>query len=358
MACFMSITGIEKPEAEKVHRTSGSGLSHCPERGKKDTNSIPAGTQTPRREKTGFIRGKDTIMKETLGFLGLGVMGIPMTRNLLRAGYSVVVHNRTRAKCEELAREGAEIAESPAEVASRSQVILACLADSEVVEHTVTGSGGLLETIGKGQVFIDMTTNSPPVSIRLAEALAAKGADMLDAPVSGGDIGAIEGTLSIMVGGRPDVFERCLPVLEVLGGKVTLMAGRVGAGGYAKLANQIMVGIHLSAMGEALVFGAKAGLNLENLAQALGGGLANSAAFQLKLPKVFSGEFTPGGRAAVQLKDLNYIRQAEETLGLSLPVTGLVRELYQKLVDEGHADEDHSAIIRVFEKAAGVEART
>ena len=297
-------------------------------------------------------------MKQPLAFLGLGVMGTPMTRNLLKAGYPVTVYNRSPDKAQALAAEGATVAETPAQATANAEIILACLADAQVVDHVVTGKGGILETIRPGQVFVDMTTNSPPVSIRLAELLAEKGAEMMDAPVSGGDVGAINGTLSIMAGAKPEVFERCLPILEVLGGRVTLMAPRVGAGGYAKLANQIMVGIHLAAMGEALVFGAKAGLDLNNLAAALSGGLANSAAFELKLPKVFAGEFAPGGKATVQLKDLNYIQQAMETLELDLPVTGLVRNLYQQLVDAGHGDEDHSALIRLFEKAAGVEART
>ena len=297
-------------------------------------------------------------MKEPLAFLGLGVMGIPMTRNLLRAGYPVTVYNRSRAKAEALAAEGARVADTPAQAAAEARIVLACLADAQVVEQVVSGPGGLLESVGAGHVFIDMTTNSPPVSIRLAEMLAAKGAEMLDAPVSGGDVGAINGTLSIMAGGKPEVFERCLPVLEVLGKRITLMAPRVGAGGFAKLANQIMVGIHLTAMGEALVFGAKAGLNLEHLFAALTGGMANSAAMELKGPKIFAGDFAPGGKATVQLKDMNYIRQAMDTMGLELPVTEMVRGLYQQLVDAGHGNEDHSAIIRLFEEAAGVKVRT
>ena len=296
-------------------------------------------------------------MKETLAYLGMGVMGAPMARNLLKAGYPVVVYNRTRDKAEALAAAGAKVAATPAEAAREAQVVVACLADALVVEEVVLGPGGLLEAMQPGQVFIDMTTNSPPVSIRLAGLLAEKGVDMLDAPVSGGDVGAIAGTLSIMLGGKPEVFQRCLPILEVLGERITLMGPEVGAGGYAKLANQIMVPIHLAAMGEALVFGAKAGLDLNKLGAALSGGMANSAAFGLKLPKVLSGQFEPGGRAAVQLKDLNYIAQAMEKLGIELPVTGLVRSLYQQLVDQGHGEEDHSAIVRIFEKAAGVEAR-
>ena len=180
---------------------------------------------------------------------------------------------------------------------------------------------------------------------------------MLDAPVSGGDVGAIAGTLSIMAGGKPEVFRRCLPILEVLGDRITLMGEAVGAGGYAKLANQIMVPIHLAAMSEALVFGAKAGLDLNKLGHALSGGMAASAICDFKLPKVLARDFQPGGRAAVALKDLNYIGQATDALGISLPVTALVRSLYQQLVDEGQGEEDLSAIVRIFERAAAVEAR-
>lgn len=296
-------------------------------------------------------------MKETVGYLGMGLMGAPMARNLLKAGYPVVVYNRTRAKADALAADGAQVAATPAEVAGRAEVIFACLGDAQAVEQVVEDPDGILSAARAGQVFIDMTTNSPPVSIRLAALLAKKGVEMLDAPVSGGDVGAVAGTLSIMAGGRPEVFERVLPLLEVLGGRITLMGDEVGAGGYAKLANQIMVPIHLAAMGEALVFGAKAGLELPKLAEALGAGMANSAAFALKAPKVFAGDFAPGGTARVQLKDLNYIRDAMDAMGIDLPVTALVRSLYQQLVDRGHGAEDHSAIVRLFEQSAGVEAR-
>ncbi len=296
-------------------------------------------------------------MKETVAYLGMGLMGAPMARNLLKAGYPVVVHNRTRAKAEALAREGAQVADTPAQAARRAEVVIACLFDAASVEHAVTGPGGLLEAMGEGQVLIDMTTNSPPVSIRLAGLLAARGADMLDAPVSGGDVGAVRGTLSIMAGGKPEVFRRCLPILEVLGGRVTLIGESVGAGGYAKLANQIMVPIHLAALSEALVFGAKAGLDLEKLAAALSGGAANSAMLELRLRKMLAGDFTPGGRAAVQLKDLDYVQEAMDALGIALPVTGLVRSLYRELVEAGHGEEDSSAILRLLENAAGVQAR-
>lgn len=296
-------------------------------------------------------------MNEPLGFLGLGQMGAPMTRNLLAAGHPVVVWNRTMAKAQALTAEGAQAAADPAEVAGRCGLVMACLFDGEAVESVMTGPRGLLAGIRSGSVFIDFTTNSPPRSQKLAALLAEKGAAMLDAPVSGGEEGAISGKLSIMAGGPPEVFQRCLPVLEVLGHRVTHMGDAVGAGGYAKLANQIMVAVHLASMGEALVFGAKAGLDLDKLVSALGAGMAASRAMEMRAENVLSGNFAPGAQARVHLKDLRYIRQGMEALGISLPLSELLLGLFQQLIDEGHGGEDHSAIVRLFEKAAGVEAR-
>ena len=296
-------------------------------------------------------------MKERLAFLGLGAMGTPMARNLLKAGYPVTVWNRTRAKAEALRAEGAAVAESPAAAARAADVILACLYDAPAVEQVVTGPGGVLEGIGAGQVFIDHTTNSPPRSQRLAALLEARGAAMLDAPVSGGDVGAQAGTLSIMVGGPPAVFERCRPILAAMGRTLTLMGPRVGAGGHAKLANQIMVAVHLAAMGEALVFGASAGLDLERLVVALAGGMANSAVLQMKADKVLRGDFAPGAEARVHLKDLTYIHEAMQALGIALPLATLLRDLFRQTVDAGLGKLDHSAVVQVLERAAGVQAR-
>jgi 3-hydroxyisobutyrate dehydrogenase-like beta-hydroxyacid dehydrogenase len=294
-------------------------------------------------------------MGERLAFLGMGTMGGPMARNLLKAGHAVTVYNRTRARAEALRADGAEVAGTPAEATRAADVILACLFDAAAVEQVLSGPGGVLEAIGPGQVFVDHTTNSPPVSQRLAALLGRRGAAMLDAPVSGGDVGAIQGTLSIMCGGPPEVFERCRPVLEAMGRRITLMGPQVGAGGYAKLANQIMVAAHLVAMGEALVFGAKAGLHLDRLVAALGGGMANSAVLELKADKLLRRDFEPGAEVNVHLKDLTYIRQAMDALGISLPLAKLLRELFQQAVDAGLGAEDHSAVVRLFERAAGVE---
>ena len=310
-------------------------------------------------------------MTERLAFLGMGIMGAPMARNLLRAGYAVTVWNRTAAKAEALrADDAAEapgaakvtVAASPAEAAREADIVLACLFDAEAVEQVLTGPDGIpedgvLEGIRPGSVFIDHTTNSPPASQRLAGLLAGRGAAMLDAPVSGGDVGAVEGTLSIMVGGETAVFERCRPVLAAMGSRITLMGEAVGAGGHAKLANQIMVAIHLAAMSEALVFGAKAGLNLERLVEALSGGAAASKVMDLWAEKVLEGNFKPGGEARVFLKDLTYAKQAMDALGFSLPLAEALRGMFGELVRLGHGGEDAGAIIRLAERAAGVVAR-
>jgi len=296
-------------------------------------------------------------MKERLAFLGLGTMGTPMVRNLLKAGYPVTVYNRTASKAESLRGSGAEVAATPGSAARSADVVLSCLLDAVAVEAVMSGPEGVVEAVRPGQVFIDFTTNSPPYSIRLAETLAARGCAMLDAPVSGGDVGAIEGTLSIMAGGAPEVFERCGPILQALGRRIVLMGEAVGAGGFAKLANQIMVGVHLAVMGEAMVFGAKAGLNLDRLAEALAGGMAQSAAMDLKIEKVLTGRFTPGAEVNVHLKDLTYVGEAMEALGIRLPLSELARDLYRQTVEAGFGAEDHSAVTRVLEKMAGVEAR-
>lgn len=296
-------------------------------------------------------------MRERLAFLGMGTMGSAMARNLIKAGYPVTVYNRTRARADALTADGARVAATPAEATRAADVVLACLFDAAAVEAVLTGPDGVVEALAPGQVFIDHTTNSPPVSRRLAGLVEEKGAHMLDAPVSGGDVGAIQGTLSIMAGGPIAVFDRCRPILEAMGRRVTLMGPEVGAGGYAKLANQIMVAVHLASMGEALVFGAKAGLDLERLVTALNGGMANSAALELKADKVLSGDFKPGAEVNVHLKDLTYIREAMESLGIDLPLSGLMYDLFRQAVEAGLGHEDHSAIVRLFERAAGAEAR-
>ncbi len=293
-----------------------------------------------------------------IGFVGLGIMGAPMALHLIEAGFSLKVYNRTdRPRVQQVVDAGGQRVDTPKAAAEDSDVVITIVTDTPHVEDVILGEDGVIHSVKKGATVIDMSTISPRVTQQIAATLKEKGANMLDAPVSGGDVGAIEGTLSIMVGGKEELFERCLPVFRAMGRRITLMGERVGAGGYAKLANQIMVATHLASMGEALVFGAKAGLDLTQLEEALSGGAANSEILRLKASKVLSGEFTPGARSTVQVKDLDYIADSMEALGFSLPVVQLVGTLYRELIDMGHGEEDHSAIVRVFEKLAGVEAR-
>jgi 2-hydroxy-3-oxopropionate reductase len=291
-----------------------------------------------------------------VGFIGLGLMGKPMARHLLRAGHTLTVHNRSRSAVAELAAEGAREARSPREVAGQAEVVFLSLPASPEVEAVALGPAGLREGLRPGSVVVDTTSGLPEASRRVAQALGAVGASYLDAPVSGGDVGARNATLSIMVGGEAGAFARALPLLGHLG-KTIVHVGEVGAGNFAKLANQILVGVTLAALGEALVFAARAGVRLDRLLEVLGGGLARSAVLEIKAPKVIRGDFQPGGKADFQLKDLNNVARCAAELGLSLPVTELVRGLYERLSAHGHGSEDHSAIIREVERAAGIEAR-
>jgi 3-hydroxyisobutyrate dehydrogenase-like beta-hydroxyacid dehydrogenase len=291
-----------------------------------------------------------------IGFIGLGLMGKPMARNLLRAGYALTVHNRSRAAVLDLASEGAGEASSPREVAAASEVVILSLPNSPDVESVTLGPDGLREGLKRGALVVDTTSGLPDASKLVASRLEEVGCAYLDAPVSGGDVGARGGTLSIMVGGPADAFERVLPILKVLG-KTVVRVGDVGAGNHAKLANQILVGVTLAAMGEALVFAAKAGVRLDALLEVLGGGLARSACLEVKGPKVLRGDFAPGGKAEFQLKDLRNVAACAARLGVPLPVTELVRARYERLCERGRGLEDHSAIARLSEEEGGVEAR-
>lgn len=295
--------------------------------------------------------------KERIGFIGLGIMGSPMCRNLLKAGFPLVVNDVASAPMEALAKLGAGTAASPAEVARQSDIVIACLPSAEVVEQVVTGENGILAGASAGQAFVDMTTNYPPVSVALAKTLTAQGIDMLDAPMSGGRAGAEGGTLSIMCGGPQAVFDRCRPVLEAMGKRITLMAEFVGAGGYAKLTNQIMVSIHFASIAEALVFAAKAGLDMNKLIPALEAGWANSTVLNVKAPQILARDFSPIGTVAVQHKDLSYITRSMADMGIELPFCPQIKALYERLIEQGKAGIDQMALIQLFEDMAGVEVK-
>lgn len=295
-------------------------------------------------------------MQGPVGFIGLGIMGRPMARNLLRAGYRLVVHNRSQGPVEELVAAGAAAAGSPEEVARQAEVIILMLPNSPDVELVALGPRGLIHGARPGQTVVDMSTISPVVTRRVGAALAEKGVRMLDAPVSGGEKGAIEGTLSIMVGGEEEVFREMLPVLQAMGRTITHL-GPLGAGGFTKLANQIVVAVNLTALAEALTLAAKAGLDIERTLKALGGGLAGSRCLEQKTPNYLAHDFRPGFKIDLHYKDLGLILEAGRALGVPLPTTALVQELFHAVRVRGGGGLDHSGIVTLFETLAGVEVR-
>lgn len=295
-------------------------------------------------------------MAPRIGFIGLGIMGKPMARNLLKAGFPLVVHNRSRAKVDEVVKDGAAAADSPKEVAASSDIIITMLPNSPDVELVALGRNGLKEGLKSGQLFIDMSTINPIVSQKIAGELALLGVAMVDAPVSGGEKGAIDATLSIMAGGKPEDFERALPVFNALGKTITHM-GPLGAGGFTKLANQIIVAINLTAIGEALVFGTKAGVDPQKMVRALGGGLAGSKCLDQKSEKILTGDFAPGFKVDLHFKDLNLIQDAARSIGVPIPTAAFVEQLFAALRVRGRGGLDHSSVVTIFEDLAGVKAR-
>jgi 2-hydroxy-3-oxopropionate reductase len=287
-------------------------------------------------------------MPEKVGFIGLGIMGKPMARNLIEAGYELVLYNRTLEKAEELAEDGAEVAANPREVAENSETIVTMLPDSPDVRNVVAGEEGVLEGIKEGALLVDMSTISPVVTEELAAKVKECGASMLDAPVSGGDVGAIEGTLSIMVGGSEEDFERAKPLLDVMGKTVTHV-GPSGAGQLVKAANQVVVALTIEAVSEALVLGSKGGVNPEKILDVLSGGLAANKVMEVKREKFLSHEFEPGFRSELHHKDLGIALAAGREYGVVLPVTAIVDQMLLAMKKKGWGGEDHSALLRVIE---------
>src|SRR5918911_4827220 len=265
-------------------------------------------------------------MAETVGFVGLGIMGKPMAENLIEAGYDLVVYNRTREKAEKL--DGASVADTPREVAEHSDIIITMLPDSPQVEEVLAGEDGVLEGVEDGDLIVDMSTISPVVTEELSEKAKEQGASMLDAPVSGGDVEAIEGTLSIMVGGSEEDFERARPLFDVMG-KVATHVGPIGAGQVVKACNQIVVALTIEAVSEALVLGSRGGVAPEKLVEALSGGLAGSAVMEAKKEKFFSHDFEPGFRIELHHKDLGIALAAGREYGVALPVTAIVDQMLE-----------------------------
>jgi 2-hydroxy-3-oxopropionate reductase len=295
-------------------------------------------------------------MQTRIGFIGLGIMGKPMAKNLIKAGFPLVVHNRSRAAVDELARQGSSTAGSPREVAAAADVLITMLPNSPDVELVALGANGIKEGARKDQLFIDMSTINPLVSQKIAKELQPLGVAMVDAPVSGGEKGAIDAALSIMAGGEPQDFERALPIFNALGKTITHM-GPLGAGGFTKLANQIIVAINLTAIGEALVFGTKAGVDPQKMIRALSGGLAGSKCLDQKTEKILSGDFAPGFKIDLHFKDLNLISDAARSVGVPIPTAAFVEQLFAALRTRGRGGLDHSSVITLFEDLAGVQVR-
>jgi 2-hydroxy-3-oxopropionate reductase len=288
-------------------------------------------------------------MADKVGFIGLGIMGGPMAKNLMEADHELVLYNRTREKAEELAGDGAAgVAASPREVAEGSDIVVTMLPDSPQVREVVTGENGVLEGLKEGALVVDMSTISPVVTEELAGKVKEKGASMLDAPVSGGDVGAIEGTLSIMVGGEEGDFERARPLFDVMGKTVTHV-GPTGAGQVTKAANQIVVALTIEAVSEALVLGSRGGVSPEKILDVLGGGLAGNKVMEVKREKFLSHTFDPGFRSELHHKDLGIALAAGREYGVALPVTAIVDQMLLSMKRKGWGGEDHSALLRVIE---------
>src|SRR6266403_1749751 len=290
-------------------------------------------------------------MAQTVGMIGLGIMGRPMAKNILKAGYPLVVHSRSQGPVDELVGAGAKRASSAKEVAGQVDILITMLPNSPEVELVALGSDGIIEGAKKGLLFLDMSTISPLVSQKVGKALGAKGVRMLDAPVSGGEKGAIDAALSVMVGGEKADFDAALPIFQALGKTITHL-GPLGAGGFTKLANQIIVAVNLTALGEALTLARKAGLNRELTLKALGGGLAGSRCLEQKTPNYLSNTYNPGFRVDLHFKDLGLIMESGRALGVPLPTTALVQELFAALRVRGRGGLDHSAVITLLEDLA------
>jgi len=287
-----------------------------------------------------------------IGFIGLGIMGRPMAQNLLKAGFQVTVYNRTGPAVELLVSSGASRAASPKAVAERSDLVITMVTDSEAVKEVVLGPGGVIEGAHGGLVLVDMSTISPSVTRSVSASLAAKGVRMLDAPVSGGDAGAREGTLTIMVGGDVAVFEECLPVLQVLGKRVVHFGGP-GSGQLTKLANQILVACNMVGVCECLNFAKKAGLDVGKVIDSLSGGAASSWSLVNLGPRMARRDFAPGFKVKLLQKDLRYVLETAADLDAPLPATALVHGLYTQLEEEGLGDVGTQALLTAIERLTG-----
>ncbi|ARK29815.1 2-hydroxy-3-oxopropionate reductase [Halalkalibacter krulwichiae] len=291
-----------------------------------------------------------------IGFIGLGIMGKPMTLNLINKGFNVTVYDINEEAVQQLVKAGAMEAGSPKEVAEQSEVIITMLPKSEHVKSVIINENGIINGAKEETTVIDMSSITPDASRELAAILKEKGISMLDAPVSGGEPKAIDGTLAIMVGGDQEVFQRVKPVLEAMGQEITLVGGN-GCGTTAKLANQIIVNVNIAAMSEALVLASKAGIDIEKMYQAIRSGLAGSSVLDAKVPLILERNFVAGGRIDINAKDLTNVKETANALGAPLPLSSQVLEMFEDLINEGKAADDHGGLIQYYEKLANTEVK-
>lgn len=289
-----------------------------------------------------------------IGFIGLGIMGKPMAKNLLKAGYDLMVLDLNKPAVEELVALGAKAGQSNVDIASQCEVIITMLPNSPHVKAVVLGAGGVIEGAKPGTIIIDMSSIAPLASREIFAALEAKGIELLDAPVSGGEPKAIDGTLSVMVGGKKEIFDRCYDIMKAMAGSVVYV-GESGAGNIAKLCNQIVVAINIAAVSEALILAKKAGVDPDLVFQAIRGGLAGSTVMEAKAPMMMDRNFKPGFRIDLHIKDLNNVLETSHGVGVSLPLSAQLMEMMQAIKLDGCGVEDHSSIVKYYEKLANIE---
>lgn len=290
------------------------------------------------------------------GFIGLGIMGKPMAKNLLKAGYELNICDVNEDAVKDVAAAGGIPYKNPKEVAEHSDLIFTMLPNSPHVKTVVSGENGILEGMKSGTILVDMSSIDPTVSIELERAVSEAGGEMIDAPVSGGEPKAIDGSLSFMCGGKKEIFEQVEPILEKMGASVVL-TGEIGSGNMTKLANQIIVAVNIAALSEALVLAAKSGVNPERVYQAIRGGLAGSTVMDAKAPMMLDRNFSPGFRIELHVKDLNNAKHAAETVDMELPMTKQVLEMMSQLQEKGMGACDHSAVLKYYEEKENVEVK-
>ncbi len=293
---------------------------------------------------------------QKIGFIGLGIMGKPMALNLIKKGYSLTVYDTRKEVVQEVVAAGAKEGKSGKDVAAQSDVVITMLPNGPDVKVAVLGKDGILEGAKKGLIFVDMSSIAPLVSKELCAEVAKKGVEMLDAPVSGGEPKAKDGTLSIMVGGKKEIFEQVEPILKCMGSSAVLV-GDIGSGNITKLANQIIVALNIAAMSEAMVLATKAGVDPDKVFQAIKGGLAGSTVLNAKMPLVLDGNFKPGFRIILHIKDLANALDTAHELGVPVPLTSGVMEIMQALKVDGKSGDDHGGLIQFYEALAKVKVR-